>query len=88
MEFSDSENEKMREDVFKHQFMPYRPLSWFREPGHLKFIVKGEGVRVTDSEGKTYLDGAAGWQFGAVGIGICLDLMLRIGLLKIEELIY
>ena len=71
----------MREDVFKHQFMPYRPLSWFREPGHLKFIVKGEGVRVTDSEGKTYLDGAAGWQFGAVGIGICLDLMLRIGLI-------
>jgi len=69
MKFSDIENEKLREDVFKHQFMPYRPLSWFRKPGHLKFIVKGEGVRVTDSEGKTYLDGAAGWQFGAVGHG-------------------
>jgi len=69
MELSDRKNKEMREDVFKHQFMPYRPLSWFREPGHLKFIVKGEGVRVTDSEGKTYLDGAAGWQFGAVGHG-------------------
>ena len=66
-EFSDTEG--MREDVFKHLFMPARTLSWFREPGHLKFMVKGEGVRITDSEGKTYLDGAAGWQFGAVGHG-------------------
>lgn len=61
--------EEMRENVFRHLFMPYRSFSWLHEPGHLKFIVKGEGVRVTDSEGKTYLDGAAGWQFGAVGHG-------------------
>ena len=61
--------ETLREDAFRHMFLPFRPASWYREPGHLKFIVKGEGVRVTDTEGKTYLDGAAGWQFGAVGHG-------------------
>lgn len=61
--------EELREKVFKHIFMPFRSLSWYKEPGRLKVLVKGEGVRVTDIEGKTYIDGAAGWQFGLVGHG-------------------
>jgi len=58
-----------REKVFKHIFLPYRSLSWYQEPGRLKVFVKGDGVRITDMEGNTYLDGAAGWQFGIVGHG-------------------
>jgi len=49
--------------------MPYRSLSWYKRPGNLRILVKGEGIRVTDIEGKTYIDGAAGWQFGLVGHG-------------------
>ena len=60
---------EVREKIFKHIFLPYRSLSWYQEPGRLKVFVKGEGVRITDMEGKTYLDGAAGWQFGIVGHG-------------------
>jgi len=61
--------EELRDSVFKHIFMPYRSLSWYKKPGNLRVLVKGEGVRVTDIEGKTYIDGAAGWQFGIVGHG-------------------
>jgi adenosylmethionine-8-amino-7-oxononanoate aminotransferase len=61
--------EEVREKVFKHIFMPYRSLPWYKEPGRIKVIVKGEGIRVTDIQGKTYIDGAAGWQFGLVGHG-------------------
>jgi adenosylmethionine-8-amino-7-oxononanoate aminotransferase len=61
--------QNLHEKVFKHVFMPFRPLTWLREEGHLRFLVKGEGIYVTDSTGKTFIDGAAGWQFGAVGHG-------------------
>ncbi len=63
------EAKNLREKVFKHIFLPFRSLSWYKEPGRLKILVKGEGIRVTDIEGKTYIDGAAGWQFGLVGHG-------------------
>ncbi len=61
--------EELREKVFKHIFMPYRSLEWYKRPGNLKIFVKGEGIRVTDIQGKTYIDGAAGWQFGLIGHG-------------------
>ena len=61
--------EEMREKAFKHIFMPYRSLSWYKRPGNLRIFVKGDGVRITDIEGKTFIDGAAGWQFGLVGHG-------------------
>ena len=61
----------IKEIVFKHQFVPTpgRPAGWLREPGHFRVLVEGEGIRVTDIEGNTFIDGAAGWQFGAIGHG-------------------
>lgn len=59
----------LQKKVYKHIFMPFRSISWYREPGRLKTFVRGDGIRVTDIEGKTYIDGAAGWQFGLVGHG-------------------
>lgn len=64
-----TETKSMSERLFKHYFMPMRSVSWYKGKGNLKILVKGEGVRVTDSEGKTYIDGASGWQYGAVGHG-------------------
>jgi adenosylmethionine-8-amino-7-oxononanoate aminotransferase len=61
--------EAIREKAFKHVFIPIRSKSWLREPGHFKVLVKGEGARVTDISGRTYIDGAAAWQYGAVGHG-------------------
>ncbi|MDD5510348.1 MAG: aspartate aminotransferase family protein [Dehalococcoidales bacterium] len=61
--------EEMRRKIFKHMFVQYRSAAWLREPGHLKIFEKGEGVRITDVTGKTYIDGAAGWQYGLVGHG-------------------
>ena len=61
--------DQIREKVFKHIFLPYRSFSWYQGPGRLKIFVKGDGVRITDIDGNTYLDGAAGWQFGLVGHG-------------------
>jgi len=63
------EEEQIREKVFKYLLASYRSPSWMREPGHFRILVKGEGVRVTDIKGKSYIDGSAGWQYGAVGHG-------------------
>jgi len=61
--------EEVREAAFKHVFLPIRPIPWLREGQHLKVFVKGEGIRLTDMNGKVYIDGAAAWQYGAAGHG-------------------
>lgn len=60
---------ELTEAAFKYTFIPLRTFSWLREGEHFKLLVKGEGVRLTDVAGKTYIDGAAGWQFGNAGHG-------------------
>ena len=57
------------EAAFKYTFIPLRTASWLREGEHLKIFVKGDGVRLTDINGKIYIDGAAAWQYGNVGHG-------------------
>lgn len=64
-----NETEKIREEVFEHLFIQARSEDFLRTPGGLRIFVKGEGVRITDIQGKTFIDGAAAWQFGAVGHG-------------------
>lgn len=61
----------IKDKVFKHLFVqiPGKPASWLKEPGHMRILVKGEGIRVTDIKGNTYIDGAAGWQYGLIGHG-------------------
>lgn len=60
---------EIREKALKHMFVAVRSTDWLKKPGHFKTFVKGEGVRVKDINGKSYIDGAAGWQFGVVGHG-------------------
>lgn len=57
------------EAAFKYTFIPLRPVTWLRDGEHLKIFVKGDGVRLTDINGKVYIDGAAAWQYGNVGHG-------------------
>lgn len=61
--------EEVREAAFRYTFIPLRTVPWLREGEHLKIFVKGDGVRLTDINGKIYIDGAAAWQFGNVGHG-------------------
>ena len=64
-----TEQEQIRKETFEHFIYPYRSREFLERPGGLKTFVKGEGVRITDIEGKTFIDGAAGWQFCNVGDG-------------------
>ena len=64
-----TEQEQIRKETFEHFIYPYRSREFLQRPGGLKTFVKGEGVRITDIEGKTFIDGAAGWQFCNVGDG-------------------
>ncbi len=64
-----TEAEEIREEVFEHLFVQARSEDFLRTPGGLRTFAKGEGVRITDIQGKTFIDGAAAWQFGAVGHG-------------------
>jgi adenosylmethionine-8-amino-7-oxononanoate aminotransferase len=61
--------EDIRDKAFRYTFIPARPVSWLHEGERFKVFVKGEGVRLTDISGNSYIDGAAGWQFGNVGHG-------------------
>ena len=60
---------ELRDEWLEHVFVPLRSTEWLRKEGHYRTFVKGRGVRVTDSLGKTFIDGASGWQYGAVGQG-------------------
>jgi len=64
-----TEQEQIRKETFEHFIYPYRSREFLQRPGGLKTFVKGEGIRITDIEGKTFIDGAAGWQFCNVGDG-------------------
>lgn len=68
-EKSISETEQIREETLEHVFVPIKSWESLHSPQGFRTFVKGEGVRVTDIEGKTFIDGAAGWQFGIVGHG-------------------
>jgi adenosylmethionine-8-amino-7-oxononanoate aminotransferase len=62
-------HEDMRELAFEHMFVALRSTDWLKSKGNFKTFVKGDGIRVTDIEGNSFIDGAAGWQYGAAGHG-------------------
>jgi len=64
-----NEAEQIRKETFDHFIYPCRSWEFLEKPGRFKTFVKGEGVRITDIEGRTFIDGAAGWQFCSVGEG-------------------
>lgn len=63
------EAERIRQETFEHLIYPFRSREFLQKPGGLKTFVKGDGVRLTDIEGRTFIDGAAAWQFCGVGEG-------------------
>jgi len=64
-----NEEEQIRKETFEHLIYPYRSREFLQKPGGLKTFIKGEGVRLTDIEGRTFINGAAAWQFCDVGDG-------------------
>lgn len=65
----DQEAIALREEWLEHVFVPLRSTDWLRQKGHYRTFVKGDGIKVRDIYGKTFIDGASGWQYGAVGQG-------------------
>ncbi len=64
------EFEELRQKAIEHVWQPVRPHSVFSAPGGFIIFTEGKGCRLTDIDGKTYLDywgSIAG--FNAVGYG-------------------
>ena len=61
--------EALRQLALKHLWMSNRDWVEMGEAGEPLIIVEGRGVRVTDSEGRTYLDVNAGYNSVNVGYG-------------------
>lgn len=61
--------EDLREDVIKHVWAPKRPWNDLIAPGGITIFTEGKGCRITDTEGKTYLDFFSCFQCNDVGWG-------------------
>lgn len=57
----------LRRAALDHLWMPFTQSPSFGDAGGPPILVQGEGVRVTDIEGKTYLDGIGAMEACAVG---------------------
>jgi adenosylmethionine-8-amino-7-oxononanoate aminotransferase len=65
---TDLSNAALQESARRHLWMHFTRLSSY-ETGEVPVIVRGEGVRVWDSHGKSYLDGLSGLFTSQVGHG-------------------
>lgn len=57
----------LRQDALDHLWMPFAQSRSYAELGGPPILVSGEGVRVTDIDGKTYLDGIGAMEACAIG---------------------
>ena len=57
---------ELREKAGEHIWLPYTPIAAHQNPDVVHIFVSADGVRVTDVEGKSYLDGFAGLMYKAV----------------------
>ncbi len=64
-----AENESLRQASLKHLWMHNRDWTQMAEEGDPLFMVDGHGVKVTDSEGKTWIDVNGGYNSVNVGYG-------------------
>mgnify|MGYP003309420503 FL=1 len=60
---------ELRDKALKYLWMQNRDWSQMAEIGDPPIFVKGEGIRVTDTEGSTYIDVNAGYNSVNVGYG-------------------
>ena len=63
------DTESLRRSAFEHLWMHNRDWVQTAEEGGPTIIVEGEGIRVTDSEGKTWIDVNGGYASVNVGYG-------------------
>lgn len=61
--------EDLRRLTLDHVWMPFHPWNELTAPGAFTIFVGGEGCRVTDIEGKTYLDSYSSIMYNQIGYG-------------------
>ena len=59
----------LRDDALEHLWMHNRDWVTMAEEGDPLILVEGHGVRVTDSDGKTWIDANGGYQSVNIGFG-------------------
>ena len=59
----------LRQKAAEHVWLPYTPVAHHENPDVMQIFVKSDGVRVTDVEGKTYIDLFSGLMYKNVGHG-------------------
>jgi len=64
-----SEVLELRKMAAEHTWLPFQPLVSLGTPEGLRIYVEGKGCRVTDIDGKSYIDGFAGLMYKNVGYG-------------------
>ena len=63
------DTEALRRSALEHLFVPMRDWVQMAEEGGPTVVVEGDGLRVTDSEGKTWIDCNAGYSSMSLGYG-------------------
>lgn len=64
-----AELQELHDLALEHLFVPLVPRAQLATPGGLEIYVEGEGCRVTDADGKSYIDAFAGLMTRAIGYG-------------------
>jgi adenosylmethionine-8-amino-7-oxononanoate aminotransferase len=66
---SKEEINELRQLAAKHVWLPYTPVAQHGDTDVMQIFVAGDGVRVTDVEGKSYFDAFSGLMYKNVGHG-------------------
>ena len=59
----------LREKAAEHVWLPYTPVSQHGNPDVMQIFVAADGIRVTDIDGKSYIDAFSGLMYKNVGHG-------------------
>jgi|TARA_Y100000031_G_scaffold156747_1_gene212836 adenosylmethionine-8-amino-7-oxononanoate aminotransferase len=59
----------LREKAAKHVWLPYTPVGQHGDTNVMQIFVEADGIRVTDVEGKSYIDAFSGLMYKNVGHG-------------------
>ncbi|MBW2367774.1 MAG: aspartate aminotransferase family protein, partial [Deltaproteobacteria bacterium] len=63
------EIQELRDQSAENIWHPFQPMKLDRSPSGIPIYVEGEGCRITDAEGNSYIDGFAGLGYKVVGYG-------------------
>ncbi|MDB9844114.1 aspartate aminotransferase family protein [Porticoccaceae bacterium] len=60
---------ELRDKAADHIWIPFLPVAEHKNSNYVNIWASGEGCRITDIEGRSYLDGFSGLMYKAVGYG-------------------